>query len=90
VTDWSDLWIGGKCCSRVYLLRYPSGSFCVSTVYAAENLSGVGLSLIDLDGSMRSSCMRLQMFGMNLLQRAEWQGYTAFLWRQNKTVAIPE
>lgn len=37
-----------------------------------------------------SSSMRLQMFGTNLLQRAEWQGCTAFLlggW-QNKT-ALP-
>lgn len=60
------------------------------TVYAAENLTGVGLSLIDLGGGMRSSSMQLQMFGMNLLQRAEWQGYTAFLWWQNKTAAISE
>lgn len=30
-------------------------------------------------GGSSGSSMRLQMFGTNLLQRAEWQGYTAFL-----------
>lgn len=63
--------------------------FCMYCVYAAENWTGVGLSLIDLDGSIRSS-MRLEMFGMNLLQGAEWQGYTAFVWWHNKTTATPE
>lgn len=33
-------------------------------------------------GGGSSSSMRLQMFGTNLLQRAEWQGYTAFLLRE--------
>ena len=74
------------------MLRYPSGSSSVSCVRLRNGQELVCLSW--MTGSMggrgsrssgsssSSSSMRLQMFGTNLLQWAEWQGYTAFLLRE--------
>lgn len=68
---------------------YPSGSFCLLRCAAEMLLSGeVCCWMRKVMARPRSSSMRLQMFGMNLLLRAKWQGFYRSLQEQGTNAGL--